>query len=231
MRKEIYLLWAVVIGVMFTSACATKTYVRKHVEEQVVALEGSIEELEEITKTNAGNIKDVDVRAQKGIEETLGKVEVADAKAVQADSKATAAGEDLNSVASAIAALDQYKMVESQQVQFGFDKDSLGEESIAALNRIGEKIGSTNHYVVELRGFTDTTGAQNYNLSLAQRRADVVRRYLIENYKVPLYRIFVEGFGESMPMADNKTRSGRAANRRVEVNLRVSVGAEQVAQR
>ena len=84
---------------------------------------------------------------------------------------------------------------------------------------------------MELRGFTDTTGAQNYNLSLAQRRADVVRRYLIENYKVPLYRIFVEGFGESMPMADNKTRSGRAANRRVEVNLRVSVGAEQVAQR
>ena len=233
MKRQRFALMAVALSLLL-SGCATKKFVRG----QIATVDGSIQELEEITQANKAQIKEVDSRAQEGIQDAFGKVEVADskaeragAKAVEADNRAARVGENLESVAVAVANLDQYKPIESRQVQFGFDKSELDEAARQTLDELGARIGSTEHYIVELRGFTDSIGNANYNLRLGRERADSVRRYLIEKYDVPLYRVFNEGLGEGMPVADNKTRDGRASNRRVEVTLRVSVGAQQVAQR
>ena len=233
MKWQRFALMAVASSLLL-SACATKKFVR----EQIAAVDGSIQELEEITQANKVQIKEVDTRAQDGIQDALGKVEVADSKAeqagekaVEADNRAMRVGEDLEGVAVAVANLDQYKPLESRQVQFGFNKWELDEGAQQSLDELGARIGSTEHYIIELRGFTDSIGNPAYNLRLGRERADSVRRYLIEKYDIPLYRIFIEGLGEGMPVADNKTRDGRASNRRVEVTLRVSVGAQQVAQR
>ena len=233
MKWQRFALMAVASSLLL-SACATK----KFVLEQIATVDGNIQELEEITQANKAQIKEVDTRAQDGIQDALGKVEVADSKAdqagkkaVEADNRAVRVGEDLEGVAIAVANLDQYKPLESRQVQFGFNKWELDEPARQSMDELGAKIGSTHHYIIELRGFTDSIGNSAYNLRLGRERADSVRRYLIEKYDVPLYRIFIEGLGEGMPVADNKTRVGRASNRRVEVTLRVSVGAQQVAQR
>jgi outer membrane protein OmpA-like peptidoglycan-associated protein len=72
--------------------------------------------------------------------------------------------------------------------------------------------------MVEIRGFSDSTGSESYNIALSNSRADNVQRYLMSK-GVPLYRISVLGLGKEKPVADNKTRKGRDQNRRVEVTL------------
>jgi OOP family OmpA-OmpF porin len=78
--------------------------------------------------------------------------------------------------------------------------------------------GLKGGYTVEIQGFTDSTGAETYNILLSQRRAETVQRYLLSK-GVPLYRISVLGLGKEDPVADNKTKQGRDQNRRVEVTL------------
>ena len=85
-------------------------------------------------------------------------------------------------------------------------------------------------YVLEVTGFADSTGSTARNRALSQRRADAVITYLVENHKIPLRRIVTPyGFGELDPVADNKTRTGRAENRRVEVKILVNKGLTQPA--
>jgi outer membrane protein OmpA-like peptidoglycan-associated protein len=75
------------------------------------------------------------------------------------------------------------------------------------------------HYIVEVQGFTDSTGASAANVELSRRRAAAVVRYLTLDGKLPLYRVNTIGYGKASPAADNKTRDGRKQNRRVEVKL------------
>ena len=85
-------------------------------------------------------------------------------------------------------------------------------------------------YVLEVSGYADAAGSVERNRALSQRRADAVIRYLVENHSIPLRRIVTPyGFGESNPVAENKTRDGRAQNRRVEVKLLVNKGLMQEA--
>jgi OOP family OmpA-OmpF porin len=65
-----------------------------------------------------------------------------------------------------------------------------------------------------IEGHTDSVGNDDYNLKLSQRRADAVRQYLLDK-GVAGARLEAKGFGESQPVADNKTVEGRAQNRRV----------------
>jgi OOP family OmpA-OmpF porin len=66
-----------------------------------------------------------------------------------------------------------------------------------------------------IEGHTDSIGTDEYNLGLSRRRAASVRRYLVTEYNIPHERLEAEGFGESMPIADNNTDEGRQSNRRV----------------
>ena len=68
---------------------------------------------------------------------------------------------------------------------------------------------------VEVQGHTDSQGRDAFNLKLSQKRAESVRAYLIER-GVPALSLEAKGYGETMPIASNRTRSGRAKNRRVE---------------
>ena len=68
---------------------------------------------------------------------------------------------------------------------------------------------------VEIQGHTDNTGSEEYNLKLSQRRAEAVRKVLIEKYGISPDRVIAKGYGESMPIAPNDTEEGRAKNRRV----------------
>jgi outer membrane protein OmpA-like peptidoglycan-associated protein len=78
------------------------------------------------------------------------------------------------------------------------------------------------NYVVELQGFTDSTGSKNTNLELSRKRADAVVRYLTTKHNIALHRVYVAGYGHENSVADNKTRDGRKQNRRVDMKVFLS---------
>jgi outer membrane protein OmpA-like peptidoglycan-associated protein len=73
--------------------------------------------------------------------------------------------------------------------------------------------------MIDINGHTDNTGSDELNQKLSESRANSVKQYLLEN-GIGENRITATGYGESKPIADNKTAAGRAMNRRVEINLR-----------
>ena len=101
---------------------------------------------------------------------------------------------------------------------FDFDKSVLKPAGKAKLSDLVSKLQGTDIEVVVATGHTDAIGTDAYNLKLSMRRASAVKAFLVSK-GVPADRIFVEGKGESHPVASNKTREGRAKNRRVEVEV------------
>ena len=75
---------------------------------------------------------------------------------------------------------------------------------------------------LEIQGFTDARGSVAINKDLSDRRARAVYEYLAQKHDVPLFRMNLLGYGKDRPVADNKTREGRAQNRRVDVRVMVS---------
>jgi outer membrane protein OmpA-like peptidoglycan-associated protein len=104
-------------------------------------------------------------------------------------------------------------------VLFNLNQSELTSDAKAQLDAAVTKLSSMKHYVVEVQGFTDSTGDVATNLELSRRRAAAVVRYLTLDKKIPLYRVNTIGYGEESPAADNKTRDGRKQNRRVEVRF------------
>ena len=85
------------------------------------------------------------------------------------------------------------------------------------------------HYIIEVEGYTDSTGSAEYNYQLSRRRADAVIRYLAQKYDVPPFRIFLIGLGKDNPIAENTNAAGRAKNRRVDVRLMTNSLAESAS--
>ena len=116
------------------------------------------------------------------------------------------------------------KTTMSTSALFAFDSDVLKEEGKVALHALGDEIKAKSGKVVDIDiiGHADSTGPEDYNQSLSERRAQAVADYLITE-GIDANIIDVSGEGESNPIASNDTREGRAENRRVDVN----VGVEQ----
>ena len=102
------------------------------------------------------------------------------------------------------------------RVKFKSDKYDLNDDAKKALDEFAGKVkGLTDQYFIEIQGHTDDTGSTKYNEDLGERRAEAVRRYLSREQKLPLNRMSTISYGDTLPVESNKTRAGRAANRRV----------------
>ena len=103
-------------------------------------------------------------------------------------------------------------------VLFDFDKSTIKPEAAAILDRLVAFMNENKDKRVNLSGHTDSIGTERYNQSLSERRANSARDYLAKK-GVDSSRISAQGFGETKPIADNKTKEGRAKNRRVEIKV------------
>jgi OOP family OmpA-OmpF porin len=223
----------IVSSILVLSGCATRKYVRN----QVQTLEPQIQEAQKDIKENAERIDGVDKRAQQGIAAAAtadGKADkaqqaaqtaqtaaqTADKKADTANTGVQQANNRINTVETRLNSInDNYTESEKQTVLFDLDKATLKDEAKAMLDKIASDLsGQRMGYMVELQGFTDTQGPEQYNIGLSQRRVESVERYLVSK-SIPIFRISVVGLGEDNPVADNKTRQGRAQNRRVEIRV------------
>jgi peptidoglycan-associated lipoprotein len=165
---------------------------------------------------------------QKRIEETGEKLEgvkadAGDAKRIgsEAGSKAEKAGARADEAFTLAKGKLLYSVVISEVAgQFALSKSDLSDGAKKTLDELATKLKSENANVyLEIQGHTDSTGSEEYNLVLGQRRADAVRQYLNAVDGIPLHKMSVISFGESKPIADNGTREGRAQNRRVEIRV------------
>lgn len=209
-------------GMLLSTGCATKNYVRKEVTPVV----DKVNELDELTARNTNAIRDVDARAQQGIAGV-------NAKSAEADQKAQAAGTkagEAQTIASnavtraqrlsdVVANLDNYQPVAEAAVHFGFDQAALSKRAKEALDQFAAEVPNAKGYIVELTGGADSVGDRQYNYMLSERRASAVVQYLLANHNIPAHKIYVIGLGEDKEVAANSTSKGRAQNRRVEVRL------------
>lgn len=110
------------------------------------------------------------------------------------------------------------KTTYSADALFDFDKSVIKPEGKVVLDLLISKLKEINVEVIIAVGHTDSVGSNGYNLKLGMRRAQAVKAYFIAKGVDP-YRVFVESRGEAVPIADNKTKEGRAKNRRVEIEV------------
>jgi outer membrane protein OmpA-like peptidoglycan-associated protein len=112
-----------------------------------------------------------------------------------------------------------------ENIQFAFDSAELTaqaktmlDDAVARLTPYKELIRNQTTSVT-ITGYTDTSGPEDYNLKLSERRANAVADYMANSLGVDRGRMSVSGMGEANPIADNATRAGRIKNRRVEVDV------------
>ena len=115
------------------------------------------------------------------------------------------------------------KVTMAADAHFDFDKAVLKPEGKAKLDELVGKLKVVNLEGVIALGHTDSIGSNAYNQKLSLRRASAVKAYLVSK-GIEANRIHTEGKGEMQPVADNKTKEGRAKNRRVEIEV---VGTRQ----
>jgi len=208
-----------------TTACATKKFVRTSVGEvngKVDSLGRSVEETQERTRRNEGKITEVDQKAQAADQ----KAQAASAAAATAQSTAVEVGNKANARFDSIDATNKrlvYEVVLSEdQGNFKFGQTKLPDE---AKMRIDEMVAQLKqdpkNVFIEIEGHTDNVGDKLINEKIGLERAEAVQRYLYEQYQIPLHKMNVISYGEDKPAAPNKTREGRAQNRRVVIKVLV----------
>lgn len=219
MRKSLFAASILALSVAVAPACATKKFVRGQVGEvntKVDTLSTSLEETQERTRKNEERIGQVDQKA-----EAAGK-SAADARSA-ADAAAAAAKE----VNTRVEAVDKYNRrlvyevtLSEDQGNFRFGRADLPDEAKTRLDQVISQLKADPKGVfIEIEGHTDNVGPQEVNERIGLERAEAVKRYLYESHQIPLHKMNVISYGEEKPVAPNKTRDGRAQNRRVVIRV------------
>jgi len=219
---------ALALSMAATVGCAGKKYVK----EQTTPIINKTNELDDLTAQNTKAIKDVDARAQAGIQDVNTRAAAADQKAQTAGQQASQAQQLADNavhrvgvLTEAVTNLDNYKIVSETSVHFGSDRDFLTKQAKDELDKMAAVVPNTKGYIITVEGGTDSVGPSDYNYSLSERRADSVIQYLSSKYNIPAHKIYLIGLGKDKPVEPNKTREGRAANRRVDVRLMTNSSA------
>jgi peptidoglycan-associated lipoprotein len=192
------------------AGCAKKSYVQREVgevNEKVDALSGEVEKTQERVRQNEVQIASVDKNAQSGIAEAKGSAQAAMSKAEAAE-------------VAAKGKLIYTLTLSNDKVRFPLNKADLSDEAKALIDEaVGPLVKDNRGVWFEIEGHTDATGDEGYNMQLGEDRAVAVRDYLAKAHGIALARLNVISYGEAEPVADNKTREGRAQNRRVVIRI------------
>ncbi len=181
-------------------------------------------------ETRIGQVEQNAQRLSGQIDELAAVANAAGGGAKAAQETADAAVAGVTATNERISALDDYVVQDVTAINFRTGSATLSTDSKQQLDDLATKAMNAKGYVIEITGYTDSSGSVQRNRALSQRRADSVVRYLAENHRIPLRRIITPyGYGETQAVADNRTRDGRAQNRRVEVKILVSRGLVQPA--
>lgn len=196
---------------------------KKYVQRKVTPIKDRINELDELTTENARSIKDVDTRAQQGLQMASEKSSLADQHATDAASKAqlaqTSATDATKRVSNAeqmVGNLDQYKGTAETEIRFRPGQSVLSKNAKDALDQMAGPLKDQKSYIIEVRGFSPGRGQAA--IASSRKMADSVVRYLVTEHQIPVYRIYVMSMG-SAAVATDGTAAKRVTSGRVEVSI------------
>jgi outer membrane protein OmpA-like peptidoglycan-associated protein len=196
-------------------------------DEQDLRSAQALEQTDELAQENLARIKASEENAQRmasQIAENTALANDARARADAAQAQADAAYKAAALANNRINGLDDYETVRTIPVLFKVNSSIINAaakqtiDEAAAWAKEEKAKGNANGWLVQVVGFADTSGNTARNRALSERRAKAVIQYLVGVHNLDLRRLIQPfGYGDSKPVADNKTAAGRAKNRRVEI--------------
>lgn len=196
MTSKSMMIGALLVGAVSVTGCATEKYVNTHVaavDSKVNATQGQVDQQGQRLAQHDQQLADLDKTSRDALERATAAGKLAEGKFL-------------------------YTMVlQDDGVKFKSAKYKLTDEDEQRLNEFADKLKNDNKNVyLEIQGHTDAAGSPDFNRKLGEERAEAVRVYL-NQHGVALNRMNTISYGETAPVADNKTKAGRAQNRRVQI--------------
>jgi outer membrane protein OmpA-like peptidoglycan-associated protein len=196
---------------------------KKYVQRQLQPVADRLNELDELTAANSKLIKDVDGRAQQGIQLASAKANEADQHAIDAGNRANMAQQTaqqantrLSTVEQTVGNIDQYHPITQTEIHFKSGQTALSKNAKDALDQMATPLKTQRGYVIEVQGFA--SGRGQTAIASSQKMAESVVRYLVLNHEIPVYRIFLVGMGNA-PTTDADGKAKRTTGGRVEISL------------
>jgi outer membrane protein OmpA-like peptidoglycan-associated protein len=216
MRNRQFVIVALVAAALLVAApgCVSKKMFRENVE----TTDSRVGSVESAVEANERRIADLSAETDSKISAVEGKADRAQKDASSAMSKADAAAMAAEKAANG--RLIWTVTLSDERVKFSFGDADVPAEAASVLDDLANKVkGYGKALYLEIEGHTDSTGSEEYNRVLGEKRAMAVRDYLNKKGGIPLHAMNTISYGESSPVADNSSPSGRAQNRRVVVRV------------
>lgn len=198
---------------------------KKYVQRQTDPIRDRVNELDELTASNTKAIKDVDARAQQGIQLASSKATEADQHAVDAGNKAQVAQQTaqqantrLGNVEQVVGNIDQYQASTQTEIRFKPGQSALSKNAKDALDEMATPLKTQRGYIIEVQGFS--SGHGQTAIQSSQKMAESVVRYLVLTHDIPVYRIYLVGMGNAPAPADAAdAKAKHTSGGRVEISL------------
>jgi len=213
----------------FASGCvATQDWVQSWVKEQMFPVEKRVSETEAGLTQMGGRVSNVEGRVEK----MASQIAELDSRLNQTNAKADRALENLQRLK-----VDRKLVLDLKQGAFFTSNSTVltgqaKKEIDSFLSDLSGDAGGMSGLLFVVAGHTDNAGSEKYNYDLARIRAENATSYLAIQKKIDPGQLVVMSYGESVPVADNKTEAGRAKNRRIEILVyrdAITVGSVQQA--
>ncbi|MHB8303019.1 MAG: OmpA family protein [Acidobacteriaceae bacterium] len=195
---------------------------KKWVNRQLNPVKDRLNELDQLSSSNAQQIKDVDGRAQAGIGKANAEAQLADQHATQAGTTATQAQQlaqqastQTSTIGAAVSNLDQYQTVSKVEIRFRSGQAVLGQNSKDALDQLASQLQGQRGYLIDVQGYSPLRGSAG--IARSHSMTSAVTRYLVTQHQVPLYKIRQIGLGNAPVAASDSSTHRRGSI--VEVTL------------
>jgi len=240
--------------VALSSGCvASRKYVRSEVRTSADQLNAKIEKTDGNLKETNDRVGNLDTRTNEqghrldslnsdlqktntDLQQTNGELQKTGERTTQARTAADKAQSVADQAQGRVVTLEenfqnrnQYSVVAEKFVTFQFGSSNLDRAYTSMLDELAQMVGQNPNAVIVLEGRTDSVGNGAYNIELGQRRAEAVKRYLVVEKSLPMYRIHQTSFGAAKPIAENTSREGREKNRVVAVSVLVPRSGDKAA--
>ncbi len=171
-----------------------REYVAQQIAESEARLNAKVSSVESKTQTNTDEI-------------------------TQLKSLAAQLGERTDMAINMAKGFEDYQVIWSGVINFDFDSYVITENAASYLREAGQKMEEHPGSLLEIAGHTDQTGSKDYNYQLGEKRANAAKRFMVENFGISLYRLFVVSHGKDKPIALPDERDAASKNRRVSLKV------------
>jgi hypothetical protein len=189
---------------------------KKWVHRQIDPLKDRLNELDEVNAKNARDIQDVDARAQAGIKSAQSAADAANQAALaagqqaqQANSTAVAASGHVDTLNGTVNGLDQFKQVNALEIPFKGGQPVLSQDAKSQLDELAANLTGRQGYILEISAHAP--GAGSLGIQNSDRLAESVKRYLVTEHQIPVYRMHAVAMGNAVDQANATDDNGKPA--------------------